>query len=246
MNTGYYMKAELYDRYRWQYPETAIKWITNRTGLGSHSVICDVGAGTGKLTERFNSFVKKVYAIEPDEKMLEILERKELKNVITLQKSSDRVCEVNDDSIDVIIVAHALHWFNYPSTLNEFNRILRDQGLLVNLSNIYKENNDVNDEIIEAIDKFRKPNNYLNKNDNVLNDYCSGYEQKEFDFTFANDLESYIGGNCSASFYPDESDGEIYRKMRSSIIDIFTKKCSDGKIKMKCSCIVQIGELRKK
>jgi Methylase involved in ubiquinone/menaquinone biosynthesis len=245
MNTDYYLKADLYDKYRWNYPKKAIDWILEKTKITNESVLCDVGAGTGKLTELFSPYSKMIYAVEPDDKMIEILRRKRLSNIITIQKSSDSVDEIENSIIDAIIVAHALHWFTYPSTLKEFNRILKKDGLLVNVSNIYKESNIVNNEIEIAIEKFKKPVNYQNKNSVVLDDYFSEFKEKEFEFSFENNFESYIGGISSASFYPDESDIKNYDEMKNIILKLFNEKCPDGIIKMNCGCIVQIGKLRK-
>jgi ubiquinone/menaquinone biosynthesis C-methylase UbiE len=245
MNTDYYLKADLYDKYRWNYPQAAVNWILDKAKIDNRSVLCDVGAGTGKLTELFSSKAKEIYAVEPDDKMLEILRRKKLKNVVLIQDYSDSIQEVENHSIDAIIVAHALHWFKYPSTLNEFNRILKNTGTLINVSNVYKEKKDVNDEIERAIEKYRKPTNYQNKSDIVLNDYFQEYEENKFEFSFTNDIASYIGGICSASFYPDESDGEIFYKIEKIITEVFNKRSTNGKIKMNCECIVQVGKLHK-
>jgi ubiquinone/menaquinone biosynthesis C-methylase UbiE len=245
MNTSYSSKAKLYDKYRWSYPDDAIRWIIQKTNLNKNSKLCDVGAGTGKLAELFCSFVEKIYAVEPDDNMLEILKHKQFANVSILNVYSDSIKEISHGIIDTIIVAHALHWFNYPSTLLEFNRILKSGGYLVNVSNVYKETSDVNCTIEKEIEKYKKPITYHNRNRIVLNDYYSGYDEKEFSFSFTNDFESYLGGICSASYYPDESDGLVYYNMRNDIKKLFDEQCPTGKIEMKCGCIVQVGKLRK-
>lgn len=245
MNTSYYTKAKLYDKYRWSYLNDAIRWIFQKTNLNNNSKLCDVGAGTGKLTELFYSFVEKIYAVEPDSNMLDVLKNKQFANVSILNTYSDSIKEISYGIIDTIIVAHALHWFNYPSTLFEFIRILKSGGYLVNISNVYKETSDVNCTIEKEIEKYKKPINYQNNNRIVLNDYYSEYDEKEFPFSFTNNFESYLGGICSASYYPDESDGSVYYNMRNDIQKLFNELCPNGKIEMKCGCIVQVGKLRK-
>lgn len=245
MNTSYYTKAKLYDKSRWSYPDDAIRWIFQKTNLNNNSKLCDVGAGTGKLTELFYSFVEKIYAVEPDSNMLDVLKNKQFANVSILNTYSDSIKEISYGIIDTIIVAHALHWFNYPSTLFEFNRILKSGGYLVNISNVYKETSDVNCTIEKEIEKYKKSINYQNNNRIVLNDYYSEYDEKEFPFSFTNDFESYLGGICSASYYPDESDGSVYYNMRNDIQKLFNELCPNGKIEMKCGCTVQVGKLRK-
>lgn len=47
---GFASAAEVYERARPSYPQDAIDWLVEQTGLGSASTVVDLGAGTGKLT----------------------------------------------------------------------------------------------------------------------------------------------------------------------------------------------------
>ena len=59
-------KAEKYARYRWDYALQAIEIIFDRAQLSKHSVVADIGAGTGILTKHFVGRVKRVFAVEPN------------------------------------------------------------------------------------------------------------------------------------------------------------------------------------
>ena len=46
-------KAEKYARYRWDYAPTAIQRTFEQNGITSHSVVADIGAGTGDFDPAF-------------------------------------------------------------------------------------------------------------------------------------------------------------------------------------------------
>jgi SAM-dependent methyltransferase len=47
---GFASAADVYERARPSYPQEAIDWLAERTGLGAGRTVVDLGAGTGKLT----------------------------------------------------------------------------------------------------------------------------------------------------------------------------------------------------
>ena len=47
---GFGAEAEAYDRARPSYPPDAVRWLTEKLGIGPGRQVADVAAGTGKLT----------------------------------------------------------------------------------------------------------------------------------------------------------------------------------------------------
>jgi len=246
MKSVYNLKAELYEKFRWDYPIEAVNWIIETAKISTKSVLCDVGAGTGKLTQLLVGKAKKLFAIDPDSGMLNILRRKGLQNVIPIETESNKLQEVGNSSIDVILAAHALHWFAYPSTLVEFNRIMKSDGYLVNINNSYTDKSEIDEEIRHHIKKYERPVHYVKHAMDTIESYydVSTYCEKYFSFTIYNDFQSYLGGLCSASFYPDESNGAEYEQMKSDIYDIFSTRCRTGQIELHCKCCAGIGRLK--
>jgi 16S rRNA A1518/A1519 N6-dimethyltransferase RsmA/KsgA/DIM1 with predicted DNA glycosylase/AP lyase activity len=66
-------KAEKYAKYRWEYAASAIETIINITQMSIHSIVADIGAGTGKLMKHFVAQAQKIYAIESNLELRQIL-----------------------------------------------------------------------------------------------------------------------------------------------------------------------------
>lgn len=123
-------KAEDYAKGRPGYPKAAIDTIVGLAPKGA--VFADIGAGTGKLTVKLAEHEYTVFAVEPNADM-----RKQL--AITLAyfsniKIIDGTAETTtlpDHSVDILTVAHALHWFNLDAFRTECCRIVKPGGLVM-------------------------------------------------------------------------------------------------------------------
>jgi len=62
-------RVDNYRKYRPGYPPEVIPYLVENAGLTPHSVIADVGAGTGLLTQLFLEHGNPVYAVEPNQAM---------------------------------------------------------------------------------------------------------------------------------------------------------------------------------
>lgn len=145
-------KAEAYAKGRPGYPEEAIEAIA---GLApSDAIFADIGAGTGKLTIKLAGRGYTVFAVEPNADM-----RGQL--AITLSsfpnaKIIDGTAEATKlpmHCIDILTVAHALHWFNLDTFREECRRIVRPGGLVIALYN-HLPGEEMSDYYKQTIDTF--------------------------------------------------------------------------------------------
>lgn len=95
--------------------------------------ILDLGAGTGYLTIPAAQMVHGlVYALDMDEKMLEIIDCKAQDESITniqLVKGSIDNIPLPDDSIDIVLASLVLHEIKpLSTTLQKIKRVLKDGG----------------------------------------------------------------------------------------------------------------------
>ena len=95
--------------------------------------ILDLGAGTGYLTIPAAQMVHGlVYALDMDEKMLEIIDCKAKDEGITniqLVKGSIDNIPLPDDSIDIVLASLVLHEIKpLSTTLQQIKRVLKDGG----------------------------------------------------------------------------------------------------------------------
>ena len=130
-------KAKIYNKYRSSYPVQCIDDIIASNPLNKNMIIADIGAGTGKLTELFLKRGIKVIAVEPNHDMINIARENlnEYGNLIKFNEEPAENTKIKNNSIDVITVAQAFHWFDKELFRNECKRILKENGTIAILWN---------------------------------------------------------------------------------------------------------------
>ena len=120
-STGFSRAAAEYERARPSYPQAAIDALP----IGGR--VLDVAAGTGKLTRLLRG---DVVAVEPVTEMRAIAAR-----FAPVVAGTAEMLPVRDESIDVVTVGQAFHWFDAPVALAEIARVLQSGGTLALLWN---------------------------------------------------------------------------------------------------------------
>jgi ubiquinone/menaquinone biosynthesis C-methylase UbiE len=124
--------ADAYDRARPSYPEEAVSWMT---GAG-RSVVLELGAGTGKLTEVLHGTGHDVLATDPLPEMLARLgKRVPVRYVV----STAEHIPLRSRSVDLVVCGQSFHWFDHDLALPEIARVLRPGGILALVWNTYDE-----------------------------------------------------------------------------------------------------------
>lgn len=113
-----------YDRYRPTFPPRAAEVVVP----GRVAAVLDLGAGTGKFTELLLDRARRVVAVEPSARMLDVL-RARFPRVEPLIGTAERI-PVEDASMDTVTVAQAFHWFDRESACAEIARVLVPAGTL--------------------------------------------------------------------------------------------------------------------
>lgn len=119
-----------YVRYRPDYPAALLEWLRSAHGVTPAWRIADVGAGTGISSKMFLDAGHSVIAVEPNAAMrsagLEWLGGDPKFKAVDGRADATTLA---DDSVDLVSVAQAFHWFDPAATRREFHRILRPGGL---------------------------------------------------------------------------------------------------------------------
>lgn len=242
--TEFHGKAELYHKYRWDYNPLAIDFIMKQAGLGRNSVLVDMGAGTGILTKHFADRVGRVYAVEPDDDMFRLL-AEGVEGIIPLQRYSHFLPEIEDRSVDALIAAHAIHWFDYEATIGEWSRIAGENCLLFAVSNRNVTDHPLFSETGKILERFRKESVRDRLDYHHFESYFSGRRVNEvsFDFLSETDRETYVGSLASISFTPSPQDGN-YEEFTCACGEHFLKHAGgDGKVPTRVKTIVNWGPL---
>jgi SAM-dependent methyltransferase len=143
--------AREYELGRPLWPERLLDRVIHELALQSGAAVLDLGAGTGKLTRALVSRFARVYAVEPDEAMLGVLE--EVVPGAEARRGSAQNIPLEDDSIDAVFSGEAFHWFATPEALAEIVRVLRPGGGLAVFWNIGLEYPELGEEVDTLIDK---------------------------------------------------------------------------------------------
>ena len=99
-------------------------------------VVLDLAAGTGKLTRLLVERFSRVIAVEPLAGMRAVLER-----VVPAAESLEGTAEaipLPDASVDAAFVAEAFHWFDAAAAARQLARVLRPDGILRLVFNVWK------------------------------------------------------------------------------------------------------------
>jgi SAM-dependent methyltransferase len=116
--------AEDYDGLRPQAPQEAVDWLVP----SGCEVAVDIGAGTGLFTRRLIGRARQVIAVEPDERMRNVLASRS-PDVRALEGRGESI-PLPDASADAVFVSSAWHWMDRELTVPEIGRVLRDGGRL--------------------------------------------------------------------------------------------------------------------
>jgi SAM-dependent methyltransferase len=115
--------AEEYERGRPGWPAAALDAMDARLGLGSGSTVLDLAAGTGKLTRELVPRYAQVIAVEPLDGMRAVLARV-VPGARALAGTAEAI-PLEDASVDAVVVAEAIHWFDPAAAVAEIARVLR-------------------------------------------------------------------------------------------------------------------------
>lgn len=242
------VKADNYNKYRPRYPSEIIDYIKALLSPTEDIVLADIGSGTAIFTKQILPFCKKVYGIEPNEKMRKIAENSLIDNskFISINGKAESTT-LKSNSIDFITVSQAFHWFEKQKCKLEFKRILKPNRFVILLWNKYEN--------------FDQP--FLSEFDRILIEYGEGYKNKptkinidEINSFFHNgeytsykcnnpylmDFQHLLGTLLSCS-YIKELDEHVKKNLESSVRLLYSKYQDKGKILFLYESVLYYGKI---
>lgn len=108
--------------------------ILDKVGLGREMILADLGCGTGYFTIPASRRVKKVFALDIQQGMLDILrdkiEKQNISNIEAILSEEARI-PLPDSSVDILLMGNVFHELeDRDSILKEAKRILSGNGKL--------------------------------------------------------------------------------------------------------------------
>ncbi len=109
--------------------------ILDKVGLSGEMILADLGCGTGYFTIPASQRVNKVYALDVQQRMLDILrnkiEKQKISNIQAILSEESHI-PLPDNSVDVLLMGNVFHELeDRDSILNEVKRILSGEKKLV-------------------------------------------------------------------------------------------------------------------
>jgi ubiquinone/menaquinone biosynthesis C-methylase UbiE len=124
---GFGAGAGSYEEARPGYPDEVLELLAAHAGVAPGAVVCDLAAGTGKLTRLLARSGATVIAVEPVAAMLGELVA--AMSVASARATAERL-PLRSGTLDAVSVAHAFHWFDADPALKEIHRVLKPSGAL--------------------------------------------------------------------------------------------------------------------
>ncbi|CZF86278.1 class I SAM-dependent methyltransferase [Grimontia marina] len=117
-------KSDLYEKARPVYPDEIYRYLVSISP--SNLKAWDCACGNGQVSEGLSHCFEGVIATDVSEQ--QIANAKQFDNVIYRVMPSEST-DFPDDSFDLVCVAQALHWFDFPVFWPEVKRVLKPDGV---------------------------------------------------------------------------------------------------------------------
>ena len=119
------VNSDKYGKYRPDYPEVLFEFLSSITP--GHDLAWDCATGSGQAARGLLKYFHKVIATDASKEQIE--------NAIRHKKISYEVAPahkttIQTESIDLITVAQALHWFKFDRFYKEAKRVLKQNGII--------------------------------------------------------------------------------------------------------------------
>ena len=242
-------RVESYRRFRPGYPPAIVDLLQRACRLSHDSVIADIAAGTGLLTEVFLAAGFPAIAVEPNAGMrVACAELNPAYPRFSVVEGTAEATGLADRSVDLITVAQAMHWFNEDKARAEFVRILKPGG---NCAVIYNNRHPGGDAFHEGYERLLQEFGIDYK---AVKQQHVGRKRLAAFFAPAPmectalpneqsfDLEGLEGRVLSSSYMPQRGQPR-FAEMREAVRRLFHETQTDGRVTMKHDCVVCWGKL---
>lgn len=210
---NYDCKGIHYASGRPEYPEKMYKFLEKELGIKNKCLV-DMGAGTGIFSKKLLENNNYVYLVEPNIEML-YLARKGLSSF--KKKTLYNCCAENtpilSNSIDAVISAQSYHWFDNKKIKLEFQRILKNDGLVIIVWNELDYNDIISKEYKKLLEKYSDYNSDLDDiqlyRRQIELDFNKKVNSSVFDNYQCLNQKAFIDRILSSSFSPNKEQSQF-------------------------------------
>jgi ubiquinone/menaquinone biosynthesis C-methylase UbiE len=117
--------AEAYNKFRPSYPPELIAYVSSISS--KHSIAWDCATGNGQAAVLLADYFSTVIATDASSTQIQKATKT---SGVHYQVATAEHSGIQKNSIDLITVAQAFHWFNQASFTTEARRVLKDKGVI--------------------------------------------------------------------------------------------------------------------
>jgi ubiquinone/menaquinone biosynthesis C-methylase UbiE len=223
-------RVENYVKFRPSYPIELIELLAAEVGDADKKTCADIGSGTGILTKLLLSRFKNVFAVEPNPEMRSYAEKTlaQHPNFFSVNAGAEQTM-LPSNSVDLVTVAQAFHWFDRQKFLLECRRILKPTGCVALVWNKRLPNTPFL-EIYETLLKtyatdYKEVNHQKVTDEQIAEFFGGGYRKVVFPNSQQFNLAGVYGRLDSSSFAPkqDKPEFDIMRRELKKAFDMFSE-----------------------
>jgi ubiquinone/menaquinone biosynthesis C-methylase UbiE len=247
--TRFSNRVKDYVKWRPNYQQEIVKDLKNEYSLSTDKIVADIGSGTGISSELFLKDGYAVIGVEPNEAMRE--RSKELLSKYSNHTAVDGTAEqttFGNESVDAIVAGQAFHWFDQGKTRVEFQRILKQDGVVVLLWNERLADTDFAKEYDQFIVDHGKEYVKLDHRNVNAEQIASFFNPGTCGLkTYKNqqvfNFDGLKGRLLSSSYMPTDAD-ENYQPMLLALEQLFEKHNENGMVHIDYDTKVYIGRFK--
>ncbi|PSL44919.1 methyltransferase family protein [Chitinophaga niastensis] len=241
-------RVDNYVKYRPHYPAAIIPFLQQEAGLSHHTVVADIGAGTGISAQPFLDNGNKVFAVEPNREMREMSEKllQRYPGYTAITGTAERTT-LPDASIDLIVAGTAFHWFEQSATRKEFQRIASKDAYVVLMWNVRQTALPFEkgyDKLLHQFGTDYKDMQHRNVGASQLATFFTQGTFKEKAFSNAQifDFAALKGRLLSSSYIP-EKEHPSYDTMMKALEELFQRYQEQGMVKFHYETMLYTGKI---
>ena len=126
MKDNFSTHSDKYAQYRPTYPVELFEFIMSQ--VSNRKMAWDCGTGNGQVASQLTNYFEQVYASDISAQQIEHAQKHS--NIIYSVQPAEKT-NYPDKSFDLIVVAQAIHWFNFEKFYTEVKRALKNDGVFV-------------------------------------------------------------------------------------------------------------------
>ncbi len=237
--------SEAYAKHRPVYPRELYEYILEN--FEKREVAWDCGTGNGQAAKGLSNYFGKVWATDISQKQIDSAQQKENINY-SIQPAEQT--DFPDNSVDLVTVAQALHWFNFEKFYSEVKRVCKNGGWIAVWTYNLPIISPAIDKIIlkhylETLDGYwDKEREYVDDNYSTIPFPFEEIRNPVFNMEFewdANDLGGYLNTWSALQKYIRQNKVNPLDQLMGNISELFEKE----KMKMVFPLHLRMGRIQK-